>query len=419
MVILHLNHYQIKPIRNLVIQPFMKELNKHGIENIYFDAQELRNGGFYSRIIFLILSAKVFVEKYLKNAITRIHFNFYNVLEQIPVISSHRILKTIKKNPDVIILYWISGSFNIKTVYKLQKKTGAKVYWYFMDKAPMTGGCHYTWHCKEYITSGCKNCCAFKFNFLSFIASENFKYRQKYFGKLNITALSPTTETSELIHKSILFQGKDERYIPIGIDQTTFIQREIDVLEFCNIKREAGKTYFLVGANDINDKRKGLHLFINSLKLIKESNKNLFNQVLILIIGKFKYNPFNNIEVENVTLGYVNQSQLVQLYNFVDAYVCPSVEDSGPLMVNQALCCGTPVIAFNTGVARDLIEDKHAGYLASILDIEDFAKGLIMILNSEKNERRFYRKSNRDKTIEKVGINNSVQKMMDYLIEKP
>ncbi|MEJ7820904.1 MAG: glycosyltransferase [Chitinophagaceae bacterium] len=418
MVILHLNHYQIKPVRNLVIRPLIKELNKHGILNIYFDAEELKNGNWKSRVIFFILSIKVFFEKVFKNTFTKIHFNFFNILEQVSIVSSDLILKKIKKKPDIIILYWISGSINMKTVYKLQKKTSAKVYWYFMDKAPMTGGCHYTWDCKQFATSGCKDCSAFKFNFLSFIAFKNFKYRQKYIGKLNITALSPTRETSQLITKSILFHQKEKIYIPIGIDQTTFIQKEIRTLEFCNINREVGKTYFLAGANNINDKRKGLQFFIDSLRIIKERDNNLFKQIRVIIIGKFKYNPFDDIEVDNSTLGYVNEERLIQLYNFVDAYVCPSIEDSGPLMVNQALTCGTPVIAFNTGVARDLITDDNAGYLASMLDIEDFAKGLIMIINRGKKDQNSYKKNNRDMTIQKVGMNVSSSKLIDHLIRK-
>ena len=207
MVILHLNNYQIKPIYNQVILPYMEELESYGMENIYFDGNKLKNSGLEGRFIYKCLSIKIFIEKALKNLLTKFDYNFYNILERVSIISSSRILKTIKKNPDVIVLYWISGSFNIKTIYKLQKKTGARIYWYFMDKAAMTGGCHYTWECKGYQTTGCKKCPALKYKSLWFIASKNFRFKEKYFDKLNLAALSPTVEMFDLV-KSIYLRIK-------------------------------------------------------------------------------------------------------------------------------------------------------------------------------------------------------------------
>lgn len=416
MVILHLNNYQGKPIYSQVILPHMQELESYGIENIYFDGNQLKNNGLDGRFIYICLSIKIFIEKVLKNLLTKFDYNFYNVLERVSIVSSNLILKKIKKKPDVIVLYWISGSFNMKTIYKLQKKTGAKIYWYFMDKAPMTGGCHYTWDCKGYETTGCKNCCAFKYKPISFLASKNFSFKEKYFNKLDLTAISPTVEMFKLIGKSMLFKNKENLLQPIGINEKFFKYFPTNYLDFANLSQDAEKVYLLTGANNVNDRRKGLHLFVKALQILKQTEPEILKKIVILIIGHSKVNSFGAIGVNAIELGYVNPSQLVKLYNFIDVFVCPSIEDAGPLMVNQSIICGTPVIAFDTGVAPDLINSIDEGYIAKLGDINDFATGLVTLLKRNSREDNIpLRAMNRKKAIKKIGISISSANFADYI----
>jgi glycosyltransferase involved in cell wall biosynthesis len=55
-------------------------------------------------------------------------------------------------------------------------------------------------------------------------------------------------------------------------------------------------------------------------------------------------------------LGFVNQSQLPAVYTAADVMVLPSEYEPFAVVVNEAFCCGTPVIASDrVGAARDLI----------------------------------------------------------------
>jgi glycosyltransferase involved in cell wall biosynthesis len=55
-------------------------------------------------------------------------------------------------------------------------------------------------------------------------------------------------------------------------------------------------------------------------------------------------------------LGFVNQSQLPAVYSSVDLMVLPSEYEPFAVVVNEAMCCGCPVIASDrVGAARDLI----------------------------------------------------------------
>src|SRR5260221_5073594 len=55
-------------------------------------------------------------------------------------------------------------------------------------------------------------------------------------------------------------------------------------------------------------------------------------------------------------LGFVNQSQLPALYSAADVLILPSVYEPFAVVVNEAMCCGCPVMVSNReGAAKDLV----------------------------------------------------------------
>jgi glycosyltransferase involved in cell wall biosynthesis len=68
-------------------------------------------------------------------------------------------------------------------------------------------------------------------------------------------------------------------------------------------------------------------------------------------------------------------------------YVTPAIEDNLPNTVMEALACGTPVVAFNTGGIPDMVDHLQNGYLARFKSAPDFAAGIHFVLNSgSKNQ---------------------------------
>ena len=74
------------------------------------------------------------------------------------------------------------------------------------------------------------------------------------------------------------------------------------------------------------------------------------------------------------------------VYKAADVFACPSIDDFGPMMINESVICGTPVVAFRSGVAPDLIRSDSLGYLANKFDSDDFSKGLKTFLKTGKSD---------------------------------
>jgi len=56
------------------------------------------------------------------------------------------------------------------------------------------------------------------------------------------------------------------------------------------------------------------------------------------------------------------------------------------MMINEAIMCGTPVVAFDMGVAPDLVHTGRTGYKAKLKDSKDLARGIAEILHLNKEE---------------------------------
>ena len=64
------------------------------------------------------------------------------------------------------------------------------------------------------------------------------------------------------------------------------------------------------------------------------------------------------------------------------------MNDAGPMMVNQSLCCGTPVVGFEMGACLQAVKDHGTGYCAQLNDVVDLASGIRWVYGLSQSERR-------------------------------
>lgn len=76
-------------------------------------------------------------------------------------------------------------------------------------------------------------------------------------------------------------------------------------------------------------------------------------------------------------LGYVSdEKSIVNIYNSVDAFVLPSLEDNLPNTIMEAMACGVPSIGFKVGGIPEMIDHMKNGYVANCRDTKDLAAGI-------------------------------------------
>jgi glycosyltransferase involved in cell wall biosynthesis len=76
-------------------------------------------------------------------------------------------------------------------------------------------------------------------------------------------------------------------------------------------------------------------------------------------------------------LGFVNQTQLPAIYTAADLMVLSSEYDAFAVVVNEAMCCGCPVVASDkVGAARDLVAPVAPEFVYPCGDVEALSKVL-------------------------------------------
>ena len=84
-------------------------------------------------------------------------------------------------------------------------------------------------------------------------------------------------------------------------------------------------------------------------------------------------------------LGFINQSSLPRLYKVVDLMVLPSSYEPFAMVVNEAMCCGCPVMASNrVGAARDLVLPVAPEFVFPVGDVESLAKKLSAVATNRE-----------------------------------
>jgi glycosyltransferase involved in cell wall biosynthesis len=108
------------------------------------------------------------------------------------------------------------------------------------------------------------------------------------------------------------------------------------------------------------------------------------NDPLLVIAGDGPLRPALESEVakrglqERVRfLGFVNQSQLPALYTSADVMVLPSSHEAFAVVVNEAMCCGCPVIVSDqVGAALDLVAPVRPDFVFPAGDTHSLAQVL-------------------------------------------
>jgi glycosyltransferase involved in cell wall biosynthesis len=137
----------------------------------------------------------------------------------------------------------------------------------------------------------------------------------------------------------------------------------------------------LMGAAASYDQRKGFDLLDAALgQYAGQADA----PTLGLVILGYKADPLSaksgKLRIHH--LDFVSEEErLAALYNAIDLVALPSREENLSNMLAEALCCGTPCLAFGIGGNGDLISHQTNGYLAKPFDTADMAAGLSWILS--------------------------------------
>lgn len=302
--------------------------------------------------------------------------NFYYTKETQTPVSVNDILKAIKKDYDVVIVFFWIRMLTFKSIEAIYDKLHCLFIFRCVDYSPMSGGCHFTGDCKNFET-GCGYCPGIGSNKQNDFTRFNVKYRKRVYEKVK-PAVSGNGYMQTFYDRSYLLKDYDRRvrtYFTLDINH--FCEQDRDEARKLFDIPQLGKFVLLFGAQALNDERKGVSYLLQALKIFHDKlSDEERKRILLILAGKSIDEIKDKLCFEYKHLGFVKAELLPMMYSAADVFLSPSVNDAGPSMVNQSLACGTPVVSFEMGTALDYVKGKNTGYCASLRDAEDFARGI-------------------------------------------
>ena len=311
---------------------------------------------------------------------TKIHGLQTRILDNTGFASKNATKKFIKwvmeYNPDIIHLHNLHGYYiNIKVLFDYLAMAGKPVVWTLHDCWSFTGHCtHFDYvNCEKWKTH-CYACPQKKQYPASFFydgSTSNFMRKKGAFlGLKHLTIITPSYWLAGLVKQSFLKNYPIE-VIHNGINLFVFKPTPSDFREKHCLQRK----YLLLGVAGVWEERKGLNFFLDLAPLLQEDEHIVLVGLTEKIIAELML-PGNITAIPKTN----KISELAEIYTASDVFINPTLEDNYPTTNLEAIACGTPVIAFDTGGNKEIVNEKNGCILA-----EKTTKAILAAVHDRKH----------------------------------
>ncbi len=286
---------------------------------------------------------------------------------------------------DIINLHCIHGGFfNYLALPSLTKSKPAV--FTLQDIWPFTGHCAVSYDCDRW-KIGCGYCpYPDAYPPIKRDATRlEWKLKDWVYSRSNLVIVTLSNWTTEQAKQSMLNRFPIYQ-IPNGLDTEAYQPLDLDQCRSI-LGIPPGKKVLLFASLALNQFSKGGDLIVKALQGLPKSLK---SETVLLLFGSGGEAIAETVGIQTVYLGYINSSveyytdRLKAIaYSAADLFVHPTRADTLPLVLQESMACGTPMVSFRVGGVPDLVHPGITGYLAEPENAKDFCNGIIQLLEDE------------------------------------
>lgn len=282
------------------------------------------------------------------------------------------------QNADILNFHNLhSGHFNYLAIPALTKNKPAVITLH--DMWSFTGHCAYSYDCDRWKT-GCGGC-PYPDSYPAIKRdSTNLEWKLKrwVYRRANLTIVTLSHWLTEKVQQSIL-NCFPIHHIPNGINTESYQPLDPEQCKFV-LGIPFHKKVLMFGSQSLNDLRKGGDLLLKALQGLPKA---LQSEIVLLTMGHVNETISKSLDMEVLNLGYVESDRLKSIaYSAAELFVFPTRADNLPLVIQESMSCGTPIVSFNIGGVPDLVRSGITGYLAEPENALDFCSGIVKLLDN-------------------------------------
>ncbi|MBR6714277.1 MAG: glycosyltransferase family 4 protein [Bacteroidaceae bacterium] len=292
------------------------------------------------------------------------------------------------KEADIIHLHWVNQGFLSFKILNKVLHSSKPVVWTMHDAWTFTGLCHSPLECTAFRRE-CGNCMLLRRAGQNDWSHRLWRRKQALFegtGRLVFVACSRWL--ADMARSSTLLADRTVVDIPNPIDTHLFTPGDKEQARML-LGLPQGKSLILFSAYSVNAPIKGLTYLREALAQMAETEPSMRDRVAVVLTGRGAEQMAEPMPVEAIPMGYVTDpKRMALIYNAVDAFCLPSLQENLPNTIMEAKACGVPTVAFRVGGIPQMIDHRADGYLAEPKDAADLAQGLRWVLAADAASMR-------------------------------
>ncbi|MGI9474229.1 MAG: glycosyltransferase [Rubripirellula sp.] len=284
---------------------------------------------------------------------------------------------------DILHLHWISKFVDYTSFFE-SIPNSVPVVWTLHDMNPFTGGCHFTEGCRQF-TTGCGNCPQLPRPDADDISRQFFQIKRQALQGVDLHVVTVSRWMMEQAKQSPVFDHvKSFHRIPYGLALDEFQPKDRKEAR-AELGLDPDAFVFSFGAADIENRRKGFGLLLESLEAIAD-----VPGATGLVFGGGDLPQVEHSIPELRSMGFIaSVERMMTIYAASDVFILPSTEDNLPLTCLESLASGTPVLAFEAGGVPDMVRPRETGWLAPNGDRAALGQQLRYITEHPEEVERF------------------------------
>lgn len=285
---------------------------------------------------------------------------------------------------DIIHLHWVNQSYLSLDDLNKVLHAGKPVVITMHDQWYFTSVCHHADDCTRYRTL-CHHCPVMNGGSFVDMAKRVFQQKQRFYRDAPVTFVGCSQWIADLARTSLLTQGHPVLSIPNPINTSFF--HPLDQQEARQqFNLPFDQHLLLFSCLRITDERKGFQFLVEAIQLINQQHPDLAQRLGIVVVGREADKVQTLLHTAIYPISYVSEPQkMVQLYNAVDLFVTPSLQENLPNTIMESLSCGTPCVGFHIGGIPEMIDHQQNGYVARYRDAQDLADGIVWTLRADRD----------------------------------
>ncbi len=195
-------------------------------------------------------------------------------------------------------------------------------------------------------------------------------------------------------------QAAKALYLSLGIDESkiSIIPNGVDVSKFnSKISGSKARAWLKIGSDPLIvsvmrvEKRKGPKYLITAFSNVLET----IPRAKLVIVGggpdKEKIlAQIKGLKIEKsvLMLGPILHNKVPEVVAAADVFVLPSLVDSSPLVLPEAMAVGAPIVCTRVGGIPEMVNDQFNGFMVEPADADALANGIIQVLTDKKFSRK-------------------------------